>query len=236
MLCLSPRRARVGQGPSDPSKRKTTDCLCVILIAAMWFSLTIIGFIVCGVIESADLPPGDPAKLTHMLDYDGGICAVTSGVEDKPYAYFLPSGQVRTRAWVGLVGGCFRGGGWAGGLGTPKDARAFIKKKTSSPPPTSRPARRHFVRRALYIAHAPRVCRSFAWTNAPRPRRIPPSCASTTCKTPSTPTRPACSASTTAPPTRLANISAYRDTPACARALGSYNYGGGTHQRKTRCI
>jgi hypothetical protein len=85
------------QGPSDPSKRKTTDCLCVILIAAMWFSLTVIGFIVCGVIESDDLPPGNPAKLTHMLDYDGGICAVTDGVEDKPYAYFLPSGQARVR-------------------------------------------------------------------------------------------------------------------------------------------
>ena len=60
----------------------------------MWFCLTVVGFIVCGVIESDDLPPGNPAKLTHMLDYDGGICSVTDGVEDKPYAYFLPSGQV----------------------------------------------------------------------------------------------------------------------------------------------
>ena len=66
----------------------------------MWFCLTIVGFIVCGVIESEDLPPGNPAKLTHMLDYDGGICSVTDGVEDKPYAYYLPSGQVCVEAVV----------------------------------------------------------------------------------------------------------------------------------------
>jgi len=82
------------KGPSDPSKRKTTDCCCIILICAMWFSLTVLGFIVCGVVESDDLPAGNPAKLTHMMDYDANICSVNTEVADKPYAYFLPTGQV----------------------------------------------------------------------------------------------------------------------------------------------
>jgi len=82
------------KGPADPSNRRTTDCLCVILICAMWFSLTVLGFTVCGIIPSDDLPAGNPAKLTHMMDYDGGICSVTEGVEDKPYGYILPSGGI----------------------------------------------------------------------------------------------------------------------------------------------
>jgi len=60
----------------------------------------VIGFIVCGVIESEDLPAGNPSKLTHMMDYAGGICGVTDGVLDKEYAYFMPSGQ------AGCVASC----------------------------------------------------------------------------------------------------------------------------------
>jgi len=82
------------KGPSDPSNRKTTDCCCIILICAMWFSLTVLGLMVTGVIPSEDLPAGNPAKLTHMVDYDTNICSVDTIVEDKEYAYFLPTGQV----------------------------------------------------------------------------------------------------------------------------------------------
>eukprot|EP00615_Pteridomonas_danica_P002292 CAMPEP_0114348570 /NCGR_PEP_ID=MMETSP0101-20121206/14815_1 /TAXON_ID=38822 ORGANISM="Pteridomonas danica, Strain PT" /NCGR_SAMPLE_ID=MMETSP0101 /ASSEMBLY_ACC=CAM_ASM_000211 /LENGTH=509 /DNA_ID=CAMNT_0001486577 /DNA_START=42 /DNA_END=1568 /DNA_ORIENTATION=+ len=80
------------KGPSDPKNRHTTDCLCTLLILAMWFSMTVIGFIVCGVIQSDSLPAGDPRKLTHMLDYEGSICGVSNGVANKEYAYYLPSG------------------------------------------------------------------------------------------------------------------------------------------------
>ena len=73
-----------------------------------------VGFCVTGVIDSPDLPAGNPAKLTHAMDYNGGICSVTNGVtlsiilylpvrtdselnnlkvEKKPYAYYLPSGS-----------------------------------------------------------------------------------------------------------------------------------------------
>jgi choline transporter-like protein 2/4/5 len=79
------------KGPSDPKNRHTTDCLCIILICMMWFSMTIVGFMVCGVIDSPDLPAGNPQKLMHMTDYEGNICGVDTKVEDKPYAYYLPS-------------------------------------------------------------------------------------------------------------------------------------------------
>lgn len=53
------------KGPSDESNRKTTDCFCLLMLAAAWFSMTMVGFVVCGLIESESLPAGDPAKLTH---------------------------------------------------------------------------------------------------------------------------------------------------------------------------
>jgi hypothetical protein len=56
------------KGPSDESKRKTTDIICLLMIMAAWFSMTIVGFVVCGVIPSEDLPAGNPAKLTHASE------------------------------------------------------------------------------------------------------------------------------------------------------------------------
>jgi hypothetical protein len=64
--------------------------------------------------------------------------------------------------------------------------------------------------------------RSFAWPSARRPRRTKLSCASTTCKPPSTPTRPAASGSTTAPPTRFVH-----KLPARLRAGVGWGGGGG---------
>lgn len=79
------------KGPGD--ERHCTDCLCLPLIAAMWFAMTVVGFIVCGVIPSADLPAGNPARLTHGVDYDGNVCGVDSSVSNKAFTYYLSSGS-----------------------------------------------------------------------------------------------------------------------------------------------
>lgn len=58
------------------------------LIAA-WFCMTIVGFIVCGVIKDKNLPGGDPAKLSSPVDYLGHTCGYHSSVSDKPYGYYM---------------------------------------------------------------------------------------------------------------------------------------------------
>ena len=51
--------------------------------------MTIVGFIVCGVITDHNLPSGDPTKLSSPVDYLGRTCGYDSHVSDKPYAYYL---------------------------------------------------------------------------------------------------------------------------------------------------
>lgn len=58
------------------AKRHCTDCLCLVLIIAMWFSMTCLGAVVMGVVEIDELPPGDPRKLTHGVDQNGKVCGV----------------------------------------------------------------------------------------------------------------------------------------------------------------
>ena len=57
---------------------------------ATWVAMTIIGLIVLGAIKDNNLKSGNPAKLTHGVDYDGRICGYSSGVKSSPYAYYLP--------------------------------------------------------------------------------------------------------------------------------------------------
>jgi len=52
--------------------------------------MTFIGLIVLGAIKDRNLKSGNPAKLTHAVDYDGRICGYSSGVTSSPYAYYLP--------------------------------------------------------------------------------------------------------------------------------------------------
>ena len=69
------------KGPGG--KRHCTDCLCLLLIIAMWVSMTALGAVVMGVVESDQLPPGDPRKLTHGVDKNGKVCGVDAGLEAK---------------------------------------------------------------------------------------------------------------------------------------------------------
>lgn len=73
-------------------KRGCTDCLCVLLFIAAMFGMTILGFIVTGVIESDKLDKGDPMLLTNGIDYDGRICGATSGVKSRSNAFYMPTG------------------------------------------------------------------------------------------------------------------------------------------------
>lgn len=52
--------------------------------------MTIIGFIVCGVIENSNLKPGNPARLIYPIDYDGNICGFSAGYKSKDTGYYLP--------------------------------------------------------------------------------------------------------------------------------------------------
>lgn len=73
-------------------KRGCTDCLCVLIFAAVMFGMTILGFIVTGVIENDKLDKGNPALLTNAIDYDGRICGASSGVKSRTNAYYMSSG------------------------------------------------------------------------------------------------------------------------------------------------
>lgn len=73
-------------------KRNCTDCLCVLLFIAAMVGMTILGFIVTGVIKSDKLDKGDPMLLTNGIDYAGRICGATSGVKQRGNAYYMATG------------------------------------------------------------------------------------------------------------------------------------------------
>lgn len=73
-------------------KRGCTDCICVLIFVAAMFCMTILGFIVTGVIENDKLNKGDPLLLTNGIDYDGRICGATSGVKSRGNAYYMATG------------------------------------------------------------------------------------------------------------------------------------------------
>ena len=55
--------------------------------------MTILGFIVCGVINIQSLPRGNPIELSSPIDYLGYLCGSDSPVANKPYAYYLADGE-----------------------------------------------------------------------------------------------------------------------------------------------
>lgn len=75
-------------------KRSCTDVLCVLCIIAMWFVMTIVGFVACGVIQSNDLKAGNPYRLINAIDYRGRICGVSDGVKNKDIGYYFADTSV----------------------------------------------------------------------------------------------------------------------------------------------
>mmetsp|Transcript_32195 Transcript_32195/g.43968 ORF Transcript_32195/g.43968 Transcript_32195/m.43968 type:complete len:658 (+) Transcript_32195:87-2060(+) len=75
-------------------KRRCTDVIFFFGLIAAWFCMTIVGFIVCGVIKDKSLPSGDPAKLSSPVDYLGHTCGYHSSVENKPYGYYMANTAV----------------------------------------------------------------------------------------------------------------------------------------------
>lgn len=71
-------------------ERGCTDILCLFLIIAVWVAMTFVGFVVCGVIQDDRLPPGNPVRLTHAIDYKGDICGFHDGVKGRDKAYYMP--------------------------------------------------------------------------------------------------------------------------------------------------
>lgn len=78
----------------DKKKRHCTDVLCILMILACWFTMTIIGLIVVGAIHDDRLRAGNPNRLLHAIDYDGRICGLDAGVRDRPNAYYMTSSAV----------------------------------------------------------------------------------------------------------------------------------------------
>ena len=56
--------------------------------------MTVVGFIVTGVIQDDHLSKGNPIRLTNAIDYDGRICGYGDGVENRPNAYYMVTGAV----------------------------------------------------------------------------------------------------------------------------------------------
>lgn len=71
-------------------KRSCTDPLCILLIIAVWFAMTMVGFVVTGVIDDDRLEKGNPNRLLYPMDYEGNICGIDDGVKDLPFGYYLP--------------------------------------------------------------------------------------------------------------------------------------------------
>jgi choline transporter-like protein 2/4/5 len=71
-------------------KRGCTDCPCILLLIAAWVAMTIIGLIAIGAVEDPHLRSGNPARLTHAMDYEGNICGFSEGLKSKKYGYYLP--------------------------------------------------------------------------------------------------------------------------------------------------
>lgn len=66
-------------------------CFQLLFVAAM-FGMTILGFVVTGVIKSDKLDKGDPMLLTNGIDYDGRICGASSGVKSRKNTYYMATG------------------------------------------------------------------------------------------------------------------------------------------------
>jgi len=62
-------------------KRRTTDCLFLIGICAMWVVMTIVG--------AVSIPNGDPLRLVSPMDEKGRLCGVDPSVEDMPKFYYV---------------------------------------------------------------------------------------------------------------------------------------------------
>ena len=60
-----------------------------ILLIVAWFCMSVVGFIACGVVKDANLPPGNPLRLTSSVDYTNRVCGYDPGVKSKPYGYYL---------------------------------------------------------------------------------------------------------------------------------------------------
>lgn len=75
-------------------KRSCTDCLCLLVIIAAWIAMTVVGFIVTGLVKSELLAKGNPVRLTNEIDYDGRICGYDDGVKNRPNGYYLSTGAV----------------------------------------------------------------------------------------------------------------------------------------------
>lgn len=55
--------------------------------------MTVLGLIVTGLIKDKYLTEGDPRRLINAIDFNGRICGVGSGVEDKPNGYYMLDGS-----------------------------------------------------------------------------------------------------------------------------------------------
>ncbi|CAM9190959.1 unnamed protein product, partial [Ectocarpus sp. 12 AP-2014] len=73
--------------------RKCTDILFLLMLFAAWAAMTMLGFIVTGLIPNDGLEPGNPKRLLNGIDYEGRICGVGTTVQARENIYFLPSGN-----------------------------------------------------------------------------------------------------------------------------------------------
>ncbi|CAM9974400.1 unnamed protein product, partial [Ectocarpus sp. 8 AP-2014] len=73
--------------------RKCTDILFLLMLFAAWAAMTMLGFIVTGLIPNDGLEPGNPKRLLNGIDYEGRICGVGTTVQVKLRVFLsLPSG------------------------------------------------------------------------------------------------------------------------------------------------
>ncbi|CAM9740877.1 unnamed protein product [Ascophyllum nodosum] len=88
---------QVLQGSADfkvqAGNRSCTDVIFLLLLCAAWAAMTALGLVVTGTIPHESLEPGKPQRLINGIDYNGRICGIDSGVEDRSKIYFVPSGE-----------------------------------------------------------------------------------------------------------------------------------------------
>lgn len=70
----------------------TTHNTTQILFFAVMFGMTMLGFVVTGVIQSDKLDKGDPMLLTNGIDNEGRICGATGGVRKRTNTYYMSTG------------------------------------------------------------------------------------------------------------------------------------------------
>jgi hypothetical protein len=70
--------------------KRCTDVLLMVLLLLTWLAMTIVGFAGCGLIQTINIKPGNPYRLTHPLDYQGSLCGFDPSVSSQPYGYYLP--------------------------------------------------------------------------------------------------------------------------------------------------